>query len=112
MKQENYSDDSFWEKIKNYASAAGQDVVETALKLYYALQDQETPAWARTLIIGSLVYFITPTDAVPDLVPGGYVDDLGALMGAAWTVAAHIKDEHAAKAKQTVQRWFGGDAQE
>ena len=32
-----------------------------------------------------------------------------ALVGAAWTVAAHIKDEHVEKAKKNVKRWFGDD---
>jgi len=109
MNENNYSNDSFWEKVKTYASVAGKEVIETALKLYYSLQDRDTPAWARTIIVGALVYFITPIDAVPDLLPGGYVDDLGALVGAAWTVAAHIKDEHVEKAKKTVKRWFGDD---
>lgn len=107
MSKIEYSEGSFWAKIKSYALSAGSEVVETALKLFYALEDKDTPAWARTIIIGALVYFIAPMDAVPDLLPGGYVDDLGALVGAAWTVAAHIKPEHVEKAKKTLTRWFG-----
>jgi uncharacterized membrane protein YkvA (DUF1232 family) len=106
MSKQNYSDDSFWEKVKTYAVAAGKETIKTSLKLYYALQDNDTPAWAKTIIIGSLAYFIAPADAVPDLLPGGYVDDLGALVGAAWTVANHIKDEHIEKARQKMQQWF------
>ena len=103
---ETYSDDSFWAKLKRYAVSAGADTVETTLKLYYALQDPDTPHWARTTIIGALLYFIVPTDSLPDFLPGGYVDDLGALAAAAWTVANHIKDQHQRKAKETLARWF------
>ena len=102
-----YDDASFWDKLKNQAKSAGKEVVEIALKLYYALQDKDTPLGAKTVIIGALIYFITPIDAVPDFLPTGYVDDLGALMGALWTVAAHIKDEHKEKAREQLKRWFG-----
>ena len=48
---------------------AGKEVIEKALILYYCLQDDDTPAWAKTTIIGALGYFISPIDAIPDLVP-------------------------------------------
>lgn len=107
MKRDEYNENAFWEKVKTYAVDAGREVIEAALKLYYSLQDPDTPAWAKTIIVGALIYFITPTDAVPDLVPGGYVDDLGALVGALWTIAEHVKDEHVAKAKRKLVEWFG-----
>ena len=106
MDNSDYTETSFWNKVKTYAKTAGRETIETALKLYYALQDSDTPAWAKTTIIGALVYFIAPVDAVPDLLPGGYVDDLGALAAAAWTVAAHIKQAHIEKARQTLKQWF------
>ena len=106
-----YTEESFWEKVKTYAVAAGHDVIENALKLYYCMQDSDTPTWAKTVIIGSLAYFIIPIDAVADFLPGGYVDDLGALAGAVMSVANHIKDEHTNKAKSTLKEWFGESQQ-
>ena len=81
MSDPQYSDASFWEKLKQYAVVAGREVVETALKLFYCMQDADTPKWAKTVIGGALLYFIMPVDAVPDFLPGGYVDDLGAEYG-------------------------------
>ncbi|MEZ5448955.1 MAG: DUF1232 domain-containing protein [Thiolinea sp.] len=107
MADQQYSDESFWAKLKHYAIVAGREVVETALKLYYCMQDRDTPAWAKTVIGGALLYFIMPADAVPDFLPGGYVDDLGALSGAVLTVASHIKEIHAAKARAKMTQWFG-----
>lgn len=106
-----YSDESFWQKATTYASAAGKEVIEMALKLYYAMKDSDTPAWAKTVILGALAYFILPADAVPDVIPGGYTDDLGALAAAAWTVAQHIKESHVEMAKNTLERWFGKPSQ-
>ncbi|MEZ5534027.1 MAG: YkvA family protein [Thiolinea sp.] len=107
MSEQQYDDKSFWEKLRQYAIVAGREVVEIALKLYYCMKDPDTPKWARTVIAGSLLYFIVPVDAVPDLLPGGYVDDFGALSAALMTVAAHIKDEHVKQAGIKMGQWFG-----
>lgn len=102
-----YSDEGFWDKVKNYAKAAGESVLESALKLYYAASDSDTPTWAKTTIFGALGYFIFPIDAIPDVVPViGYSDDLGVLVAAVAATAAHIKTEHTEKAKATLAQWF------
>ncbi len=83
-------------------------MIEKALVLYYCLRDEDTPAWAKTVIIGSLGYFIVPLDLIPDFTPGvGYADDLGALASALAAVAAHVKDEHHEMAAAKVAKWFG-----
>ncbi|GAB3092085.1 DUF1232 domain-containing protein [Aestuariicella hydrocarbonica] len=102
-----YSDTGFWRKTKKYARIAGEGVLEPALKLYYASQDPDTPAWARTTVYASLGYFIAPLDAIPDLSPFiGYSDDLGVLVAATAAIAKHIKKEHAEKARDKLARWF------
>lgn len=102
-----YDDQSFWIKLKRYAKLAGRELVELALKLYYCLQDPDTPNWAKTIIIGALAYFIMPIDLVVDFIPGGYVDDWGALAGALATVVTHIKESHVQQAKAKTIEWFG-----
>jgi uncharacterized membrane protein YkvA (DUF1232 family) len=103
-----YSDDSFWEKLAKYARAAGEDIVERALQLHYALQRPELPPWARATIYGALGYFIVPIDAIPDFLPvTGYADDLGVLALAFATVSRYIDDDVRAKAKAKLRRWFG-----
>ncbi len=102
-----YSEDSFWNKVKIYAKSAGEGVLEPALKMYYASQDSDTPVWARTAIIGALGYFISPLDVLPDVLPIiGYTDDLGVIAAALAATAAHIKDIHVVKAKETLAQWF------
>ena len=102
-----YSDDGFWDKAKHHAKSAGHGVLEPALKMYYAARDPDTPAWAKAAIFAALGYFISPVDAVPDIVPLlGYTDDLGVLAAALAATAASIKDEHVVKAKETLGRWF------
>jgi uncharacterized membrane protein YkvA (DUF1232 family) len=104
---EDYTDQSFWDKLKKFALQAGKDVVEKALTLYYAAQRPETPLWAKTVIYSALAYFVLPTDAIPDVTPiAGYADDLGALAAALTTVAMSITPEVRKNAKQKMQDWF------
>ena len=103
-----FEERSFWDKIASAVGNAGREVLEMALTLYYTLIDEETPAWAKATIIGALIYFISPVDAVPDVLPGiGYTDDLAVMAAAAATVAAHIKREHRERAHDWVERNLG-----
>ena len=98
---------TLWEKIKRTFKRAGREVIKLVLTLLYCMHDSDTPMWAKATIIGALLYFISPVDAVPDFLPGGYVDDLAVLGAAAVVVAAHIKLEHRARAQEWVDEMFG-----
>ena len=105
-----YSEPGFWDKMKTQAFQAGAKVVELALQLFFAAADPATPRWARMTIIGALGYFISPIDAVPDMIPGiGYVDDLGVLTAAVAAVIASITPEHRGKAREKMRQLFGGN---
>lgn len=105
--EKEFSEDGFWEKAKKYAKIAGEAVLEPAVKLYYTAQDKNTPIWAKTTIYGALGYFISPIDAIPDIVPlVGYSDDLGVLIAAVAAVGAHTTKEHTIKAKEVLKQWF------
>lgn len=102
-----YSESSFWTKIKKYAKSAGKEVIEKAMILYFCLKDPDTPAWAKSVIIGTLGYFILPMDSIPDLTPFiGFSDDLGALAAALGIVGFHIKNVHREMAKDKMGDWF------
>lgn len=103
-----YSEERLRDKLSRHALTAGRDAVEKALLLYYALQREETPAWAKATIIGALGYFITPIDAILDISPGiGYVDDLGVLAFALATVSASVDDAVRQRAAARLRAWFG-----
>lgn len=105
--QKEYSKPKFWEKIDFSWKKAGKKVVETAIELFLALQDKDTPRWAKAVIIGALGYFITPIDAIPDFAPlVGFSDDLGVMLSALAVVAIHIKEEHKEKARQVSSKIF------
>ena len=103
-----FSDQNFWDKLAGFAKVAGREVIEKALWLFYAFKEDATPLWAKTAILGALGYFISPIDAIPDLVPAvGYADDLGVLALAVTTVAAHITQEVKDLAAAKLRDWFG-----
>lgn len=53
---EDYNEDGFWEKIKNFAKDAGKEVIEKALQLYYVLDKKDVPMAIKTIIWGALAY--------------------------------------------------------
>jgi uncharacterized membrane protein YkvA (DUF1232 family) len=108
--EEAYSEKGFWAKLKHYAKSAGREVVEKALLLYYAMQEEKAPAWAKATIAGALGYFIVPLDAITDLTPAvGYADDLGVLVLAIAAVSAYINDDVRGRAAQKMSDWFGDE---
>lgn len=103
-----FDDGSFWNKVKNFALKAGKEVIEKALWLYYAAQQPNTPAWAKTVIYGALAYFVLPVDAVPDAIPvAGFTDDLGALAAALGTVSMYVTAQVKTMATEKMKEWFG-----
>lgn len=103
-----YSGPRLWRTLRKAAVAAGRKTIFSALILFYCLKDKDTPTWAKGVIVGALGYLILPADLIPDILPGaGYGDDWGAIVAALGTVAAYIKDEHKAKAREQVERLLG-----
>ena len=75
-----FSETKFWKKISQFTQQAGVKTVYAALLLFFAYRRKETPTWAKSIILGTLGYFLAPFDALPDLTPIiGYTDDLGVL---------------------------------
>jgi uncharacterized membrane protein YkvA (DUF1232 family) len=105
--EQHYSDGAFWAKIARYAAKAGKACIETALALYFALHDTDTPAWAKGVILGALGYFILPVDLVPDFLPGvGFTDDIGIMAAALVVVGLHVKPIHKEMADEKIGLWF------
>lgn len=91
------------------AKQGGRKLMILAMTLFHCLNDPETPAWAKSVILGALGYLIFPLDFIPDAILGaGFTDDWSVILGAVATVATHIKDEHKAKAAAVADRFLGG----
>lgn len=85
----------------------GVKLTYSALLLYYAYEREDTPAWAKNIILGSLAYLVSPIDAVPDLTPFiGFTDDLGVLSFGLVTIACYIDKNVRENAKAKVYKYF------
>lgn len=103
-----FSASALRKKLLKYARQAGIKVVYMVLLLFYAYQRNETPTWAKNIVLSTLGYFLTPIDAIPDLTPViGYTDDLGVLSFGIVTIAAYINEDVRAKARKKLTAWFG-----
>jgi len=95
-------------KINKTFGSLGQKMVYTLLLLFNAFKHDNTPAWAKNIIIGALGYFISPIDAIPDLSPFlGYTDDFGIMSFGLVAIACYINDEVRAKSEKQLRNFFG-----
>jgi uncharacterized membrane protein YkvA (DUF1232 family) len=75
-------------------------VFEKALLLYVLLIDADIPAWAKAMVISTLVYLIDPLDVIPDITPFiGVLDDLTLMISTTKAISAHIQPHHRSQAK-------------
>jgi uncharacterized membrane protein YkvA (DUF1232 family) len=57
--------------------------------------------------LGTIAYFLSPIDGIPDLAPFlGFTDDLGVLGMGLVAIAAYINGEVREKAKTKLHNWF------
>jgi len=81
--------------------------------LYYAFKDKATPKWAKNIIVGSIAYFLSPIDSIPDLTPFiGMTDDLGVLSFGLVTVACYVNMEVREKSLLAVKKIFKSEISE
>ncbi|OQA95745.1 MAG: hypothetical protein BWY22_02051 [Bacteroidetes bacterium ADurb.Bin217] len=105
--QKEYSENSFWDKVKNTLKIAGKEIIVKALTLFYCAQDKDVQLKDKTIIYSALGYFILPIDFIPDTIPlVGFSDDMGALILAYSTIFNNIKQEHKDKAEQKAEALF------
>lgn len=91
---------SSWKKMAAYLPGLTESV-----SMYYAMLDPKVPTVPKLAIAGSLLYFISPIDIIPDTVPVvDQLDDLGVLLSAFKYVHSYINPTHIAQA----QNWLRG----
>jgi len=99
--------DTLFRYLSVRLKAIGVKLTYSALLLYYAYQREDTPAWAKNIILGSLAYLVSPFDAVPDLTPFlGFTDDLGVLSFGLVTIACYIDNTVREKSKFKLHKFF------
>ena len=67
-----------WEKVERVGKKIS---FKKDIKALYAYMTDTSISWYRkAIVVGALLYFITPMDVIPDISPlVGYLDDLGVI---------------------------------
>ena len=105
--EQNYSEQGIWDKLADCAKRIGKEAVMKILILIYALDDPQVPAKAKAVIFGALGYLISPLDAIPDMLPGGYVDDMAVIAAAVTAIMVYVSPATVNRAQKRVEAWFG-----
>ena len=93
----------FWRKLGGFAAQI--PFAEELLTAYYCAFDRNTPSHVRVALIGALLYFISPFDLIPDVLPiVGMTDDAAVVAGALKLVWDQIKPEHRDAAREALVR--------
>ncbi|WGE54086.1 DUF4230 domain-containing protein [Actinobacillus equuli subsp. equuli] len=111
--KDNYSENQFWDKIKDNLISIGKDLIEKALVLFYSGTDSNTPTMDKMLIFSVLGYLILPIDLVPDVTPAvGYSDDLAGILAVLAKVSDSVTKEHTQQAQEKLQQLFDSTGSE
>ena len=78
---------------------------EQVTAMFYAIKDTRTPKSVKVTLAAALLYFIVPTDAIPDFVAGfGFTDDFAVLTLALRKAGSALRDEHFDLSRRRLQR--------
>ncbi len=73
-----FIEENLWTKLQK----AGKKIsfAKDVLALFNYIKDPAVSWHRKAIVVGALIYFIVPVDAIPDLTPlFGYLDDLGVI---------------------------------
>lgn len=77
---QNFNDQRFLQKLARFAVTLGKPVIEQIYALYFMMLSPDTPMKSKLMIVGALLYFVSPMDAIPDLLgPFGFSDDVAVI---------------------------------
>lgn len=103
-------DKSFFDKLVNVIfdnfNKIKEKVISHIFELYYSLSSNEMPLKDKITIITSLVYLISPIDAINDYLPIGYTDDIGIIIYIYENLKRYITPEIKEKALNAYNEYF------
>ena len=93
---------SFWKKMHEVAGRI--PFARQAVGLYYMIREPGVPLSLKATAVLALLYFISPIDAIPDVIPlTGYLDD-AAVIGSALTILGPMLKPFLSKADTWIER--------
>ncbi len=73
-----YVEENFWAKLEKVGTKLS--FLKDIKALFNYMLNSNVPWFRKAVVVGALIYFISPIDSVPDFIPfAGYLDDLGVV---------------------------------
>ncbi|WP_239323806.1 YkvA family protein [Snodgrassella gandavensis] len=102
-----FNERSFLAKLAKNALRLGKPVVVQLYTLYLLFKSPETPLRSKMLILGALVYFLSPIDLIPDFLgPLGFTDDIAVITMVCRQLQAAITPALKEQALAAIARFF------
>ncbi len=93
----------FWPKLRKVASRI--PFAADVLSIWFCARDPATPLRAKAVLFGALAYFVSPVDAIPDVLAGvGFTDDAAVIAAAIAIIGAHLKPAHKQAAREALEK--------
>lgn len=92
-----------WAALKDWAARIRRDT----LALWFAVRDQRTPLWLRSLGYLIVAYALSPIDLIPDFLPViGYLDELILLPAGLWLMIRFMPAPLLAECRRRADHWI------
>lgn len=73
-----YVEENFWAKLEKVGTKLS--FIKDIKALFNYMFNSDVPWYRKSIVLGALIYFISPLDSIPDFIPfAGYLDDLGVV---------------------------------
>jgi uncharacterized membrane protein YkvA (DUF1232 family) len=81
---------AFWKKMRAFAGRV--PFARQAAALYYMIRDPKVDLPIKTAAVLAILYFISPVDMIPDIIPiTGFLDDAGVIATAISILGPMVK---------------------
>lgn len=108
FKRRKLDEPGFLRKLGRFAGRLGAPVVRQLYSLYFLWKSPHTPTQTKVIILGALVYFFSPIDAIPDLLgPLGFTDDIAVITLIYSQMKAYLTDDIREQARIATDKILG-----
>tara|TARA_R110002072_G_scaffold534_7_gene4096 strand:+ start:6730 stop:7089 length:360 start_codon:yes stop_codon:yes gene_type:complete len=92
--------------LKKHALSLGSKLIYQILVLLHLLKSDKTPRKTKLAIVAALGYFVFPLDAIPDFLPGGWIDDGIVIVKLLKSIQSAVTPEIEQEAQGSYQKIF------
>ncbi|HOP51052.1 MAG TPA: YkvA family protein [Ignavibacteriales bacterium] len=90
-RKEKYVSDNLFKKLR-YISK-NLRIIKDIKALYNYMKSDKIPIGKKFIVIAALIYFITPIDTIPDVIPiVGFLDDIGIISALVKYLGQELKE--------------------